>query len=62
MSKWILVHDATDGHLIFVNVNHISAIDTQDDGGSSIIVERKNITIVKVKESISEIMQKVADA
>jgi hypothetical protein len=65
MSKWILLHDVNDGRLISVNVNHISAMDTQDDGGSLITFEKKNITKVKVnkvKESLSEIMRKVADA
>jgi hypothetical protein len=62
MSKWILLHDVNDGHLISVNVNHISAMDTQDDGSSLITLEKKNITKVKVKESLSEIMRKVADA
>ena len=62
MSKWILLHDVNDGHLISVNVNHISAMDTQDDGGSLITFEKKNITKIKVKESLSEIMRKVADA
>ena len=62
MSKWILLHDVSDGHLVSVNVNHISAMDTQDDGGSLITFEKKNITKIRVKESLSEIMRKVADA
>ena len=62
MSKWILLHDVSDGHLISVNINHISAMDTQDDGSSLITFEKKNITKIRVKENLSEVMRKVADA
>jgi uncharacterized protein YlzI (FlbEa/FlbD family) len=60
MSKWILVHDIETQATLSININHIEAITRRDDGGSLIVTESGNR--IKVRESVSEVAQKVADA
>lgn len=60
MSKWILVHDIETQATLSININHIEEITKRDDGGSLIVTENGNR--IKVKESVSEVAQKVADA
>ena len=60
MSKWILVHDIETQATLSININHIEAITKRDDGGSFIITESGDR--IKVRESVSEVAQKVADA
>jgi uncharacterized protein YlzI (FlbEa/FlbD family) len=60
MSKWILVHDIETQAMLSININYIEAVTKRDDGGSLIVTE--NGDRIKVKESVSEVAQKVADA
>jgi uncharacterized protein YlzI (FlbEa/FlbD family) len=60
MSKWILVHDIETRAMLSININYIEAVTKRDDGGSLIVTE--NGDRIKVKESVSEVAQKVADA
>jgi uncharacterized protein YlzI (FlbEa/FlbD family) len=60
MSKWILVHDIETQAMLSININYIEAVTKRDDGGSLIVTE--NGDRIKVRESVSEVAQKVADA
>ena len=60
MSKWIMVHDVDTQATLSININHIEAITKRGDGGSLIVTE--NGDRIKVRESVSEVAQKVADA
>ena len=60
MSKWIMVHDIDTRAILSININHIEAITKRNDGGSLIVTESGDR--IKVKESVSEVAQKVADA
>jgi uncharacterized protein YlzI (FlbEa/FlbD family) len=60
MSKWILVHDIETQAMLSININYIEAVTKRDDGGSLIVTESGNR--IKVRESVSEVAQKVADA